>query len=348
VIRPIQPHDAQRLFELFAEPSLLTCDHFEPYADLSAFHSFANKPQGNEHRLALEENGQLIGLGILARSTKPRLAHSARLHLMFPDDELTDRHAAELIKALLDLAINWLNLKRLEIDIPAEANLLQRSLEQAGFDFEGLMKRALLATNDYQDELAMARLIDLGTGRTPKREPAQFSSAESEQVIRPSDIVIRPMAEEDVNDLYEIFRAPQNCRTTLQLPSQERWLTRQRILEPPAGMMRLVAVVDRRVVGMISLRRRSSWARLHVAGLGMMVHPDFWGQKIGSRLMEEAISRAGQWPNLKRLELQVHTDNSAAIHLYEKFGFTIEGTKRFNNFGDGGWVDTFVMARIEA
>ena len=43
---------------------------------------------------------------------------------------------------------------------------------------------------------------------------------------------------------------------------------------------------------------------------------------------------------------EVYTDNAAAIHLYEKFGFVIEGTKRKYAFRDGEYVDAHVMARV--
>jgi putative acetyltransferase len=49
---------------------------------------------------------------------------------------------------------------------------------------------------------------------------------------------------------------------------------------------------------------------------------------------------------LRRLELEVYTDNAAAIRLYEKFGFTIEGTMVDFAFRDGQFVDTYLMARL--
>ena len=42
--------------------------------------------------------------------------------------------------------------------------------------------------------------------------------------------------------------------------------------------------------------------------------------------MQAALDLADNWLNLTRLELEVYTDNEAAIQLYKKFGFTIEGT----------------------
>src|SRR5207248_8639625 len=55
---------------------------------------------------------------------------------------------------------------------------------------------------------------------------------------------------------------------------------------------------------------------------------------------------ADGWLNYQRLELSVYTDNLAAMHLYRKFEFAIEGTCRAYAFRDGGYVDAYQMARM--
>lgn len=46
------------------------------------------------------------------------------------------------------------------------------------------------------------------------------------------------------------------------------------------------------------------------------------------------------------VELHVYTDNARAIHLYEKFGFSIEGTHKAFAFRDGTYVDAYSMALL--
>ena len=41
-------------------------------------------------------------------------------------------------------------------------------------------------------------------------------------------------------------------------------------------------------------------------------------------------------------------DNAAAIALYEKFGFEVEGTHRRLAFRDGEYVAVYSMARLKA
>ena len=59
-----------------------------------------------------------------------------------------------------------------------------------------------------------------------------------------------------------------------------------------------------------------------------------------------AVGLADNWINIKRLELEVYTDNAPAIRLYETFGFVIEGTLRAFAYREGEYVDAYYMARV--
>ncbi|HMR66031.1 MAG TPA: GNAT family N-acetyltransferase, partial [Anaerolineae bacterium] len=73
---------------------------------------------------------------------------------------------------------------------------------------------------------------------------------------------------------------------------------------------------------------------------------DWQGRGVGTALMQAAVDLADKWLNLTRLELNVFTDNALAIRLYEKFGFTIEGTQVDYAFRDGRYIDSYLMARL--
>ena len=78
----------------------------------------------------------------------------------------------------------------------------------------------------------------------------------------------------------------------------------------------------------------------------MGVHDDWHGKGVGSALLTATIDLADKWLNLQRLELHVFSDNETAVHLYQKFGFEIEGTLRHFAFRDGQFVDTYIMAGL--
>jgi ribosomal protein S18 acetylase RimI-like enzyme len=81
----------------------------------------------------------------------------------------------------------------------------------------------------------------------------------------------------------------------------------------------------------------------HRGTLGMGVHADFRRRGIGTRLIDEAISRAKD-QRLERIELEVFASNTPAITLYKKTGFVIEGVKKKARKLDGVCDDMIQMA----
>ncbi|UCG23445.1 MAG: GNAT family N-acetyltransferase [Chloroflexota bacterium] len=340
----MHPKDAGPLYDLLCVPSLLSCGHVEPAEEFPAFQEFVSQPQGDQHRLVAVCDGQPVGLGILERPANPRVAHLGQISLLAIPEWRNLDIGADLLKTLIDIADSWLNLKRLEAEVPKNIPAVQRSFQQAGFVKEGIRKKAIYGEGQFQDEVSMARLRGFDVRGDAGRRPAPEPPIPSGRKV--SELLIRPLAEQDADELYEIYRAPENCRTTLQMPSQELWLTNKRIRERSVDLQRLVAVAGKQVVGIITMKRFSQRCRAHAAGLGMTVHTDYWGLGIGSRLVERAMELADGWLNLTRVELIVHTDNPAGIRLYEKFGFEVEGRKPFHTYGGGGWVDSYFMARV--
>jgi len=159
-------------------------------------------------------------------------------------------------------------------------------------------------------------------------------------------VTVRAFNMNDWQDVADLWQQPEVVWGTRQLPYQSLDDLRKRLENPPERFHRLVAVSgDGRVIGLLGLQ--VGHGRIaHVGHIGMMVHPDFFNQGVGSALMKAAIDLADKWLDLTRLDLEVYVDNAAAIHLYEKHGFEIEGTLRRYAFRDGEYVDSYVMARV--
>jgi putative acetyltransferase len=160
-------------------------------------------------------------------------------------------------------------------------------------------------------------------------------------------ITIRRGSVDDAEAIRATFATPRAMAGTLQLPYPTTEMWRKRIAEGVADDYLLVAEVDGKVVGNLGLHVVSrSPRRRHAGGLGMSVHDDWQRRGVGTALLTAAIDIADNWINYRRLELTVYTDNAAALALYRKFGFVIEGTHRDYAFRDGHYVDAYAMARL--
>jgi RimJ/RimL family protein N-acetyltransferase len=71
----------------------------------------------------------------------------------------------------------------------------------------------------------------------------------------------------------------------------------------------------------------------------------FTSQRTGTKLFEE-MERWAQEKKIRRLELTVMVNNEAAIALYRKIGFEIEGRKKHSLFINGTYVDEYWMAKL--
>jgi RimJ/RimL family protein N-acetyltransferase len=108
----------------------------------------------------------------------------------------------------------------------------------------------------------------------------------------------------------------------------------------------LVAEIDSQLVGQLNCKGGARRATHHAVVLGMSVRQEWRGQGIGAALLTEAIRWARQSGLVSRIELQVYARNEAAIRLYQKFGFEIEGRRRQVIYQNGEYLDDLIMALL--
>ncbi len=159
-------------------------------------------------------------------------------------------------------------------------------------------------------------------------------------------IAVRAREPGDAEAIAKIMGCPGVIAGTMQLPFRSVEERRARIAQSSPDDHWLVAELDGHVVGMLGLHVQPRPRRRHCGGLGVSVHDEFAGRGVGTALMVAAIDLADNWLGLRRLELEVYTDNAAAIRLYEKFSFVREGTLRAYALRAGEYVDAYTMARV--
>lgn len=81
----------------------------------------------------------------------------------------------------------------------------------------------------------------------------------------------------------------------------------------------MLAIYEDEIIGYCRLENTDD----KKAEFGVVVDKDFWNNGIASYLMEDALNWALDAP-LEKVFLEVYKNNSIAIHIYQKYGFTIE------------------------
>lgn len=107
----------------------------------------------------------------------------------------------------------------------------------------------------------------------------------------------------------------------------------------------LIAIDGERVVGNGVIESEKIPRYNHRATLSLTVLSDYWGQGIGSALLERLIDFSRKI-GLRTVSLEVRSDNARAISLYRKFGFETVGIyKDYFNI-DGKYYNALIMQHV--
>ncbi|MEY9971024.1 RimJ/RimL family protein N-acetyltransferase [Lysinibacillus sp. RC46] len=107
-----------------------------------------------------------------------------------------------------------------------------------------------------------------------------------------------------------------------------------------------IAEIEKIVVGYLIVQGNHMPSSVsHRAYIVVGIHSEYRGQKIGTALFSHLDDWAKE-KSMHRLELTVMANNMAAIALYKKMGFEIEGTKRHSLYVDGEYMDEYHMSKL--
>ncbi len=153
-----------------------------------------------------------------------------------------------------------------------------------------------------------------------------------------AEFVVRPARAGDARAMAELFAAVAGERDGIATEPPVDVEERAGVFAGSAAGS-VVAVAGGQVVGMLHVE-----ASRHGFGeFGMCVSRDWRGRGVGSALVQAAVGWArGQ--RLHKLCLEVFAHNTAAIAVYRKTGFTVEGrrVKQYRRANGELW-DSIVM-----
>jgi putative acetyltransferase len=159
-------------------------------------------------------------------------------------------------------------------------------------------------------------------------------------------MIIRPVKVSDAEDINFMRRQPGVRENILGIASERVANSKAFIENLSKNNHMFVVEIEEKVVGVANLNVMANPRKNHIGEIGIMVNKDYQGRGIGRRLMEELIDLAQNWLMLRRIQLDVISDNEKAINLYESLGFKIEGEKIDAVKRNGSYANEYVMGLI--
>ena len=158
VIRRARPDDAEAIAAIYADEAVVAFTTQLPHRDTVFWRDFyaSRDPEGIE--LVAEMEGRAVGhLGMLLNRS-PRRKHVGSFGISVHPAFHGRGAARALMKEMIHLSDNWLNLVRLELSVASDNHRAIALYRKFGFETEGEARGDLFTNGRYADSTRMARL----------------------------------------------------------------------------------------------------------------------------------------------------------------------------------------------
>jgi RimJ/RimL family protein N-acetyltransferase len=111
------------------------------------------------------------------------------------------------------------------------------------------------------------------------------------------------------------------------------------------GSFVLLCINEDSIIGSIDVVRKKRLEECHVADIGMCIKKEYRNKGIGTKLLQEMIEICREEKKIKKIELDVFSNNVAGKKLYEKVGFEYEGRRKRSIIKDNKKIDLIMMGK---
>ena len=167
------------------------------------------------------------------------------------------------------------------------------------------------------------------------------------------DLLIREAEVEDATELIALldqighessFTSLDENGIAMSESEMQRFINKQAQSD---NQITLLAYLNEELAGVINITADQRPRVRHIGDIFLGIKKAYWGNGLGSILMEEAIEWVQSSGSIRRLQLTVQKRNTAAVHLYEKMGFIIEGLQERGAYIEGGeFLDVYLMGQL--
>lgn len=159
-------------------------------------------------------------------------------------------------------------------------------------------------------------------------------------------IYLRPLNMEDVNARYLSWlqddQVMANIATSGYTLDSLREYVQSKVNRSDVALLAICDKTSHQHIGNVKLDYLDPKAM--VAELGILIgDKDFWGKGIAQEACYLAMKFGFDHMQLRKIYLAVYESNPAAKKVYEKLGFTLEGTLRKHVLVDGQFYDKHYM-----
>ena len=156
-IRAVEPEDYEALRDIYAQPNAYYGTLQMPFPSAHLWRERL-KQGADRYTLVACVDGRPVGNIGLMLAPNPRRRHTGGLGMGVHDAFAGRGIGTALMNAVIDLADNWLNLRRLELTVYADNERAIRLYQRSGFLAEGTHRDYAFRDGGLVDAIAMARL----------------------------------------------------------------------------------------------------------------------------------------------------------------------------------------------
>lgn len=161
-LRRRDPSDYAALQRMFSDASVYGGTTQLPYPSLEYWRKRAEEYPDNYSLVALVGD-ELVGeIGLHTSPDRPRRRHAGQIGIAVRADWQGKGVGSALMAAIVDVADNWMNLHRLELEVFTDNAPAIRLYEKFGFKIEGTLVDYGFRNGRYVDVYTMARIRSVG------------------------------------------------------------------------------------------------------------------------------------------------------------------------------------------
>jgi L-phenylalanine/L-methionine N-acetyltransferase len=158
-IRRAEPDDYLSIYEIFCSPSAYAGTLQLPFPSRDQWREQLAHPGDGVYGLVSVVEDRVVGMiSLHTNPHKPRRQHAGFLGMGVHEQWQGQGIGSALMTAAIDLADNWLDLSRLELEVYSDNERAIRLYERHGFEREGLLRQFAYRNGQFVDALYMARL----------------------------------------------------------------------------------------------------------------------------------------------------------------------------------------------